>query len=216
MMNKREENKYTMYNTVQAVLGDNRQIVDTVPLFAESVDEFNETLQTIGGLDNHYQSVSDGATAAKYAAKDALIDVIMQVSGPTSVYARRSKDENLLALSQSAESLYRYILRDTELLHRARLVASRISELQSELEPYGVTAERVNALNAAIEGYAEALGGRESKAASAVAARGGLSKAMDEADEILKEEIDAFMGMFKQSQPAFSDQYWAARVIKDS
>lgn len=214
-MNKPEENRYSMLVGVQSLLGEKREIVDTIPKFSETVDEFDVTVQSIGDLNNQYQNVSGGATGNKAAAKDALIDTIMEVSGPLSVYAKHTKDENLRSLMDQPESLYRYNLRDTELFNRVKLIGKRVTENQENLAPYGITAEKVASLTAAITAYNTALSSKETRVASAIGAREGLTKVMNEADEILKEEIDPFMESFRKSHQSFYNEYMAARVIKD-
>lgn len=215
-MNKREENKYSMYKAVETVLSENRETIDSVPMFADSVNEFRVGLRSIEDLDNHYQSAGTGAAANKYEARDEVAEKIMQITGPLSVYARRIGDTNLESICGSSESKYRYNFRDTEVLQRARLIVQRVGEHLEHLAPYGITEQMISGLKAAVGNYDSAMRGKESRDASSVAAREGLSKAMGEVDEILKEEIDEFMKMYKNSKPVFANQYWAARVIKDS
>ena len=73
-MNKREENRYSMFRAVDRVLHDHQDVVDTLPALTESVDSFRTAMQDISEQDNAYKNIKSGATDAKNAAEDALID----------------------------------------------------------------------------------------------------------------------------------------------
>ena len=60
-----------------------------------------------------------------------------------------------------------------------------------------------------------ALGIKETSFATKSATRQTLSQLFDQADLVLKTEIDALMENFKADNKMFYDQYWSARVIKD-
>jgi hypothetical protein len=63
--------------------------------------------------------------------------------------------------------------------------------------------------------YRERYSAKDSKQAKSKATREALTAAFDRTDIILKSELDSLMEAVREKNPAFYNEYWASRVIKD-
>ena len=151
---------------------------------------------------------------AQPPAADDLIEALIKIAGGLYVLARKSKDENLKKTSKVTHSGLEY-LRDTELLQKAKSIQSNANTNISKLAPYGITAALMTDLNNKVTAYEKALGSKESKFAESKASRQELGSLFEDADDLLKEDLDTFVDMMKDVNKEFYNKYQAARVIKD-
>ena len=209
----REVNKFSMCKGVEKVLDESASVI-TAQAFKDSVAEFKNLLKTISDKDNQYTTVSKGATAAKDDAEDDLIEALIKIAGGLYVFARKSKNENLKNTSKVTQSGLKKI-RDTELLQKAKNILSNANDNISKLSPYGITSALITDLNSRITTYENTLGSKESKFAESKASRQELGSLFEDADDLLKEDLDTFVDMMKEGNKGFYNKYQAARIIKD-
>ena len=71
-MNTRQENKLSMYVSVQSLLEGNNNIWQTLPAFGSAFTAFKGSIQRINSLEQSRQVGTKGVTAAKQAARQAM------------------------------------------------------------------------------------------------------------------------------------------------
>ena len=106
-------------------------------------------------------------------------------------------------------------MRDTELLNRARTIHDRAEELLPELEEYTVDAARLQELQEKIDAYEESLEATETSSGAQTAARIALTDGFGLVDDLLYEQLDPLMEVFRNEDRNFYNQYQSVRVIKD-
>jgi hypothetical protein len=84
----------------------------------------------------------------------------------------------------------------------------------SELEPYGVTAERYNSFSEKINLYKKALSQREAGNTTRSGAVVSLKELFREAGEILV-TIDRLVNGLEEEYPDFAREYYIARAVKN-
>lgn len=213
-MNKREENKFTMYQGIKDLLTENRSSVATIPAFEESFQIFQDLLDRIATKDQQYQNVSVGAAEKKNQAEDELIDTVVAASSALRVFARRQKNEDLRKSSKVTPTALKR-MRDSELLTKAQNTFEAVSQRQSELERFGITKEFASDFKTKLESFSAALGSKESRVAESKSVRQELGEDFDMTDEVLYEELDGMIELVKKSDPEFYNKYQAGRIIKD-
>lgn len=213
-MNKREENKFSMYRAVEKVVDEYAETVATIPALTECVNDYKTAIVKIGELDSQYQTIAKGYTVTKDTAEDALVDAMMDVGSALYVYARKTKDEHLKVLCKFSVSQLKK-MRDTELLQKAKNLLVSVNAHLEDVAAYGIAAEVVTELERKIKDYDTTLSNKDSKAAESKTARASLTQQFQDVDEILKEDLDTLMELMKQRNREFHNQYKAARVIKD-
>lgn len=213
-MNKREENKYTMYKAVEKILDENISIVNTIPALLQAVNKFKTALNDLSDKDNDYLNITKGSADKKKSNEVQLIDRLINISGALYVYARSVKNEELISISKLNKSSLTKI-RDTELLQTAKAIYQKANENKTNLETYGVSSTDITDFNDKLKAYDDSLSSRESKSAQSKTARKALKKEFDNVDDILKEDIDNLVRLLNEKNPKFYEDYKSSRVIKD-
>jgi len=213
-MTKREENRVTMFKAVQHFLRQNLEKLSVIPVFAEVLETLDQSIDDIDARNDEHQTVAEGATDQKRDAEEELVAETVALCRPAYTYAKRAGNRELQARFKVTESELDH-LRDTELLNRVQSLNDLLEEHQEDLAGYGVTPEKITAHREQVDAYRQALGNKEALSAVKVAARDALTDAIARTNEILKEEIDPLMALFRTTDKQFYDQYHAVRVIKD-
>ncbi len=213
-MTKHEENVFSMYNAVDALLKSNTSKTESVPALKLSAENFSVKLSEIQDKDSEFKDVTAGKTITKRNGEDEMIDAILPVSAAVSVYAKINNMEDLKAIFNVTISELRR-MRDQDLLEKAKSIYAKADGLKSELTTYGVTEEMITELNNKIGLYNSSIAKKDTSFAERSAARKALSMLFDAANDILKEELDNLIELFRESDRDFYNQFKSARVIKD-
>lgn len=209
-----QENKLTMYEAVKSCLGNNEVIVATIPALINTRKDFLEKIEKIKDAAKEQREATAGKRAAKQEAEDVLISELMKIGSALYAYGRRVGNTEIQAIANVRESKLA-ILRDTELVSRAKSIHKTAEENAVGLKDYGVTAEMIIDLAGKIDMFSAALGERESSAAKSTGATASLVNLFALVDELLNEELDRLVELLRESNTNFYNEYFAARVIKD-
>jgi hypothetical protein len=213
-MEKRLENKFSMYKVVRDWLNSNITHLEKLPGFTETFNEYTSILDMIVELDKNKTAVTSGITKTKGEAREKLEIQIAEMVRILKVHATFNNNQVLLndidftesQLSRSSEQL---------LLVRANKIAEHGTAVQELAEALGLTPERLDNLNAAIRTFEE----QQSTVRSAIVNRKDsgeqLDARMDEIDDLLKGKIDLLMELSQNTQPELYNQYKASRMIID-
>lgn len=213
-MTKSEENKFSTYRVVLSVLDENQTAVATLPALSSAVTNFKTLVSDISVRDTEYTTSISGKTRAKNLVEDELIDILIPLAESLNAYASRNKIEDLKAKSKVSRTKLKG-MRDTDMISKVRLIHGLLDSNIAVLSDFGITSVKVTDLLNKIIEYEAALGVKETSFATKSATRQTLSQLFDQADLVLKTEIDALMENFKAGNKMFYDQYRSARVIKD-
>ena len=213
-MTKSEENKFSTYRVVLSVLNENQTVVATLPALSTAVTNFKAHVSNISVRDTEYTASTSGKTRAKNLIEDELLDNLIPLADSLNAYSSRNKIEDLKAKSKVNRTNLKG-MRDSDLISKARLIHGLLDSNIAVLSDFGITNAKVTDLLNKIVEYEAALGVKDTSFATKSATRQTLSQLFDQADLVLKTEIDALMENFKADNKMFYDQYWSARVIKD-
>src|ERR1051325_7064377 len=83
---KNQENKYTMFKTVDALLDNNATIVASVPMLGLKQTALKTRITDIGTKGEEKDTLLAGKAQDKYDAEDALIKATLRVAGPMLAY----------------------------------------------------------------------------------------------------------------------------------
>ena len=203
-MNKREENKYTMYKAVEKILDDNISIIN----------KFKEALNNLSAIDNQYLTITKGASDKKKNSEKQLIKYLINISSALYVYGRKEGNEDLMSVSKINKSMLKKV-RDTGLLQIAKAIYQKANENKDNIKDYGISDTNITDFNSILKAYDESLSSMESRGAQSKAARKTLSDEFNNVDEILKEDIDKLARILNDKNPVFYEDYKSSRVIKD-
>ncbi len=213
-MQIREENKFTMFRTVNGHLVNNPTVVDSIPVFRLSADLFEAKLMAIADKNGEYLSLTAGKTILKDEAEDALVGTLLGLASTLSLFAEINGKRDLQEIVNITESSLRR-MRDTDLLNKGQEIVSHIEINKDDLDDFGITDEVLAKAKGCVELYDTSLNLKETSFAEKKAARQVLKDLFSEADDILYNRLDKCAEMVRQNYPEFYIQYQATRVIKD-
>ena len=213
-MDKRENDRFQMYKSVEEFLAKNGKITKEIPGFENSFTDFKQSIDEIEKKDNEYQITAEGSTQEKENAEDAMIDVLVKLCSLVYVFARRSRNEQLKAISKVTPSSLKY-MRDADLLQRAKALHEQMVENKTAMEPYKITQDDIDKLKATIDAYEERSNTKENKFAEKKSARQELNARFINANEILSEELDSLVDFIKDTHAEFYGKYQAARLVNE-
>ncbi len=213
-MDKHHENKLTMYLGVKSVLEENVLKTDTLPALGGPIASFKTAVDAVARKSKEFDLSVTGKTRVKLDAEEELIAELMPAVSSLAAYAHLKKDTELWAKASVTESTIRR-LRDTEIVTKAMGLCELVEANVGKLAEYGVTPEGLVSLRARIDGYAAALGKKESGYSDRSSTRQTLFGLFDEADTIPAKQIDPLMEQFRKKEAEFYNSYFDARYIRN-
>ncbi|MDD8018847.1 MAG: hypothetical protein PHP42_10780 [Bacteroidota bacterium] len=214
-MNKRQENRLTMYEGLLTLLQTNDAKVKSVGGFSQAVTELTAMVNELKTKSTEVNGATAGKTQTKYNAEDALVSLLLPICSAVYLHGRKQNNAEIKEKAHMTESRLRS-MRDTELAAFGGVIADLATANAEGVAAFGITAEKVTELIAKAQAYSTAIGVRESSVAERKGARGSMSDLFDKADELLSEEIDRFMEMLRANETEFYNMYFSVRVVKDT
>ena len=213
-MRTNQKNKLHMFNSVAAKLAENITKLSFLSALPAALQRFNQTVQLIEAKETERSDQTTGKLEVRDEAEDVLVELLVQVSSSLTAYASSSNNTELYEKAKVKKSeLHR--LRDTELLLKAKSIQALAQQYSEHVVPFGTTAEILTAFQQAIPAFETAAGNVDKGFAGRSGARISVYDAFDEADAILKDQIDNLMESVKKVDYQLYNEYRAARVIHD-
>ena len=213
-MNDKQENKFTMYEAVTSLLDANTAKTSSMSAFATTLDSFKDILVAISEKNIQKNTATAGKTTLKNQQQADLIASTVPIAGALFALGTATNDPRIQALGDMKKGdLLK--LRDTELNDVITNIKNLADSYAAALVPYGVTPVAIAALETKLTAYDAALGSKEASFSTKVAAGTVLSDLFDDADAILKDQLDRMMEMFAPTDQQFYLEYKSAREIKD-
>lgn len=213
-MQRIEENKLEMFNSVAAVLNKNNTAVATLPALAEAKTEFTDLIADIIKTDKEYGTATVGKAAVKNSVENQLIDAALSLKGALASFARKTSNTELALLAKFTKTdLLR--LGDTDLKNKISTILEIAEANKTSLANYNVDDAEINNLKEKAENFNNATANNKTGFTGKVGARVSLTELFDTGDEVLKVDLDNLMLRMKKNYPDFYIEYQAARVTKD-
>ena len=213
-MTKREENKLSMYKAVLKFFDDNVAKLERIPVIASIIEGYRGLVGEVESKHEEHQTAAKGFADHKGDRKVDLVEELVTIGDILFAYAARINDQRLKALFKVTPSGLKE-MRDTELLNRARTMHDRAEEHLTDLEEFTIDEAVLQVLQERIDAYEEALTGREAAAGTQTAARVALTDRFSAVDDILYDQLDPLMEVFRTEDRDFYNEYKSVRVIKD-
>ena len=213
-MNDRLENKLTMYKAVETLMDNNAAKTGPITALATSITNFKNLIGEIETAEQEKQTATTGKTASKGEAEAILISEAVTIAAGMKALGSVTNDKELLeAGSETKSSLYG--TRDTDLVTKTQQIYNYANTNAAALADYGITPAMITSLQTRITEFNAALGTREESMALKVAAGAEVEGSFSDADNILVNQMDKMMEVFRESDTQFYNEYKNARVIRD-
>jgi hypothetical protein len=213
-MDSNQSNKYSMYIATVELLKDNAARGAGIQAFTASLAKLDALVSQIREKDKERMGKTPGKVAAKDGAEEALTASTMLVTAALSALGQTTGNAELKQRAHITESYFR-TARSTEQINIANLLYDLGKANLKGLAPFGITPAMIEELKSRVAAFDAALKDIASGVAGRVGARSALAEMFDKADELLKDELDPVMHIFRLTDPELYSDYRAARVIKD-
>ncbi|MGD1046695.1 MAG: hypothetical protein ABR936_15410 [Bacteroidota bacterium] len=214
-MNKKQENKQTMWEAILKLFNQNKAKVDANPGFASSVAALVQTTDAARKKISEADNAIKGKAQEKAAAEDALIATLVPVLAALRIHAHKENHSELwMKVDLSPSDLKG--MRDTALKDVAVMLIALANEYTTDLVQHGIGKDKLDDLQKKADTYFDALSQRLGGEAVRGGARAAADELVSQVDQILTREIDDYMEMMQESDPEFYNTYWSVRHIRDT
>lgn len=201
-----------MYNAVISYCDESDGITAPLPAFAITLTAFNAKANAIDTTAQLEAQVITGITINKGDLKKALCTSAEGLAA--AVYAYATAEEDPVLQQKANYSLSDFLrLKDDELSIIVQNLHDAAADVVASLLAYGVTAATLEALQDLIDEYSSTVSAPRNAAALRKTYVAQLKTLFNEADEILKTQLDKLALQFKASQPEFYSTYKNNRRI---
>lgn len=213
-MDRRQTNRITMFKTTALNLRDNQSVWSGMTLFVDAVQRLNDLIASLDEAAQSQEVPITGAAVDKTSARDALEDVLFLVCEALGVLGHKGNDSDLVALVDlTPATLHR--LGDEGLSNRAATILDRANAKKPELATLSVTQANLDELTQALEGFNTSKHKPRERVAVRSAETGVIPELIRQASDLLRNEIDPMVNLFRRSDSKFVAAYRSARVIVD-
>lgn len=152
-MNKKIQEKYSMFTNVKAVLDANADTIETVPALRAQVDAYKAGYSLLDGMMQPLQLDTKGNAKAKALAKESLSKIGAIVCAAIRSYASDQHDPVLFAKANYSPSAL-VEGRDVETQQTGQALYKLANGLAAELKSYGIGSNELDSLKTAADKFA--------------------------------------------------------------
>jgi hypothetical protein len=214
-MTTKQQNKLAMYLVVKGVLDSNNSVWQSLQAFADGYTDFTSHVTQIQTLELSQVTDSTGIAQDKKASKAAMATAAQQISAAVHAYAVKNKN-NTLANETGFTVSDLTGERDADAIKDCQNIHDLANTNIASLGAYGITAAKLTALQAAIDGYKAIVTKPRDNIVAGATVTQELSDEFDAADETLSEILDGLVLQFKDTNAKFVSDYNNARTIVDT
>ncbi|MFY8127088.1 MAG: hypothetical protein ACOVMM_01825 [Chitinophagaceae bacterium] len=213
-MTKREEAKVSMYKSVEAHCNTNQTIIATNVAFQASFNAFVTKLASLFTSETAAQKKTQGVAIDKDGLKQVLIQSAYDVASVVFAFASKTKNETLKqSVSFTITDLDR--LKDEFIVPVCTNIKAAANTNLTSLADYGITPATLTALQTAMDNYAAATPKPRLAKTQKTTDNKNVRTTMKEIDDILKNEMDKTVVVFRKANPNFVTKYTEVRKIVD-
>ncbi|HVO76240.1 MAG TPA: hypothetical protein VMT35_19615, partial [Ignavibacteriaceae bacterium] len=178
----------------------------------KSIQKLTELMEAIWVKDNEKNGATNGKTAKKRDSGSSLINQVLKIAAGLYLWAKRNNNFEVKHLTDFPKSEY-VKLRDVEKINKAKAIYKSAHGI--DLNFAKIKPEEIEKLNQLAEEHKQDIGDVSNGATKRIAAGQTLDQMIDEAMNLLNEEFDKYLLIYKQDKPEMYAGYKAARVIWD-
>jgi DNA repair exonuclease SbcCD ATPase subunit len=212
-MDRAQTNRVTMFKSVEAFLDQNNSVWSGMAPLVAAVQQFKDKLASIDDAAQK-QETPIGAVGDKAAAREELEEVLFLSCEALGVLGHTSNDHELVALVKvTPTSLHR--LGNEELSHRASTVLQEAKAKKSQLAALQVTQANIDELDQALQTFQATKEKPRLAISERMVQTSVLPELLRNVNDILRNQIDRLVNLFRRSNPQFVRGYRSARVVID-
>lgn len=212
-MSENEQNKLDMYEAVLTLLGENKDIISTIPAFNWAISKLRKTIDEIKREDKMISAETFNMTIQTSKIKDELIFTLVPVASALFNFA---KSTNNLALKEKTRYTQSHFVRmlDKELIEKADMLLLFADKYLPKLKNYHINADTLKKLSAVQTTFKSSLGNKIASLIS-TSALTPLTELFNEADKILSKYMDVYIENLIDEYEEFYDEYLWTRDVQN-
>ena len=211
-MTDKQENQFSTFTVLDGFLTTNSAVVATIPAFQRVHQSFSLKLTDIKRVDGGRQSIKAGKSEIKANAKNELAESVYQLASSLHTYAHEHNKPEILNRVEKSEAYFRR-MRDTALILEAQDLVKFTLGIETELAEHGLTAEEIATIPTLVAAYETALKDLGTSGAEGTSATKSVYQLMNEAKEIVDNQLNIYAEKFKTKNPDFYNQYITASKV---
>lgn len=212
-MNYQNENKFSMQ---RAVVSFNETVAENIQALMPGYTTLMENLanknELIGTLSASQTASLKGYQVNKSDTKDLLITKVMTIVFATKAFAIADENNVLLAQTEAISKSKLKRLRDSKTADTAEEMVTIASNIQPDLEPFGITTAVLNEANQMLTNFRNELAIPRNKIAARKLVTLQIKEAFRESSKILL-NLDTLVNTIAEVQSDFKEEYFINRKI---
>ena len=213
-MNNSDSNKIRMYRTVNVTMLDNKDTWKDQEDIAAAQLRLDNYIKGIDNLSAEREKDGTAQTLVKHLTREDFVKSIMNVSGCLAAFCTARKMFVLRKEVHYAPYEVQYA-KDSDLCDIATNLYNAALPYKDAMGAFMLKAQDIEDLNANNLAYKKAIPGKRVATGASVAAKEAMDLLFQETDQLLKDELDYLMQIFRDSNPMFYSKYRTARAIID-
>lgn len=197
-----------MLEAIEGVCSQYRHVWNQLPAFRESFGCFQKQLQSLSALANTQRRHTGGASQEKVVVRGRLCALAFEVAAAIRAADTKAAAKIAFSLTQLRTG------KDQLCIERCRQIVTTAQNQQSELEPFGISTQRIRDLSEALETFAAAAKETRAVRTANKSITRQLPAAFRALEQILYNQLDNLLPQFQSSAPRFYNQYQENRVMK--
>lgn len=211
-MNARQVAKLLMYQATEKHCDEHADIFAITPAFQTAFNNFKAKIAEISHISQQQEAMWADITANKCNARQTLCQKTAEVAGLIFAFASATSNDTLKQeVNYSYTTLFK--TKDDQLAPRCQDIYDKGLANLAKLGDYGITAQTLSNLQTAIDNYLECAPKTRFIADERKAFRTKLVTLFDEADAILREQMDKLVVTFRGDYSGFVKEYWERHLI---
>lgn len=211
-MNKKQEDKLSMYYAVQKVCNANNATWNKLPAFVLAFGEFTDSLSKLEDVVETQVKKIAGVTQDKTAMRKSLMETALEIGNAVFAYASDKKNATLKdKVNFSETGLVRE--RDTVFIQHCQRIVDETAQVIEELGNYGVVKADLEFFQTGIKNFTDSISLPRAAITERKGATGRIEELLREIDDVLYDKMDRLMDKFKKTSADFYKQYFDVRSI---
>ncbi len=211
IMSRQERCKMLMYKSVQALLQAHSEELKRVPILQVLKSQLLEYIVQMEMVEKRCARPPEIDGGDRIRTEERAFDLLIPVCFALYSFARKTGNEKLKAKTLLDERHLRSLPR-RDLLTKAIAIAEEAFAHEEELLPYGIFKASVLEMQECVKKHTTTTRSPDSAGFAAfLRARRTLLLLFEQADELLDEDMDRVIEIFRQSETMFYNQYFSVR-----
>lgn len=214
-MNVRQLNRKNMLDAVNSYLDENVSIWQSIAILATAKTRLNQTLIAVDVAQAAQAEAQVTIGKSKLALKKAIATKADVLNDLVEAHALIEGDDELARqMGDTKSDLFRASYSDFFI--KVKAIIEKASELQEVLvNDYGMTAEQLTDIQNDLNRLLEINGQPRAYQIKSSVATNEIEQLLNEANDVLTNQMDKLISIFKRRDPNFYHGYQKARMIVD-